>query len=275
MTARTVVAAPYPTMAGAEARATFAMVRALVDEGTDVTVVSPRPSAAHHHADPGSPRGALRLGRVVGADTRLVLRLDASGVAAHADPPAAMPGRLALAAVLRRAGDVELLLDRVPMSLSTRWAALIVSPASSVRVATDGERDALVRAGVDADRVAIDETLAPAAAVPVIADEGVRGAAGVTAEDIEAYVRARAAATRRAARDPSVASAPLRGVVPLERPTELSHKPGVATIKRLQLRLIGWMFDAVAGHVNRLQHATIESVDRAAGQRDDRADKRS
>ncbi|HET9444458.1 MAG TPA: hypothetical protein VFO65_14105, partial [Acidimicrobiales bacterium] len=74
---RVLVASPYPPMTGPEAAAGLALVRSLVAAGDDVTVVSPVPSAAHHHADPGGATGAARLARLCAGAERLVVRLDA------------------------------------------------------------------------------------------------------------------------------------------------------------------------------------------------------
>ena len=105
MTRRVVVAGPYPTMPGPEAAATFALVRAMVSARDDVTVVSPVPSAAHHHADPGGLKGAVRLARISNEADLLHLRLDASALGASSDGPRALPGRIALNGVLRRARE--------------------------------------------------------------------------------------------------------------------------------------------------------------------------
>ncbi len=137
---RVVVAAPYPTMPGPESAASFALVRQLVDEGDDVTVVSPQPSAAHHHADPGGPRGAIRLG--------------APGPRRRAPPPAPrrgragrrfvvpgpVPGRLAMRIALRSVPNIEVRLDRVPAPVSAQWADFVLGRARRVLVATADER---------------------------------------------------------------------------------------------------------------------------------------
>lgn len=261
-----VVAGPYPTMPGPEAAAVFELVRELVDDGHDVTVVSPAPSAAHAVADPGGPRGAMRLARHASGKDRLVLRLDAAGVAADANPPSALPGRLGLALAVRRARSTEVVLDRVPDIVSARWASLVLDPAAAVTVSSERERDALVTAGVDAEKVAVDaRPFAPPTGAgqgaPTVHDDAVRA----TAADLQAEVKRRASAVRAEGQDRDVtahqASRYLRQVVPLERPRDLSRKPGVASIKRAQHRALGWMFDAIAGHVNRLQQATIDSID--------------
>jgi hypothetical protein len=263
---RVLVVGPYPTMPGAEAAATFELVRSLVDDGAEVTVASPQPSAAHVVADPGGPRGAARVAALARGRDRVIVRLDAAGVAADADPVSAWPGRVGLAAALRRAGRAEVVLDRVPASVSRRWASLVLAPASVVTVGSSEERDALARAGVDASKVRVEASAvavdgpvtdvdADAADVPTVTSV-------TTAAQVEEEIRRRAAGTRRSveAGGGGDASRPLRHLVPLERPEVRTRKPGAATVKRLQLRLLGWMFDWVIQHVNRLHHATIEAV---------------
>lgn len=252
---RVLVAAPYPTMRGVAAEATFELVRSLVDDGSDVLVASPRPSAAHVVADPGGPRGAAKLASLAAGCDRLIVRLDAAGLRADADPLFALPGRLGLAAALRRVGRADVILDRVPQQLSRRWVSLVLAPAASISVSTDAERDTLVDAGVDASKVAIH----PAAQDATHAHDG-RSLAPERGEGtFEERMRARAAAVSSPAEGD--ASRPLRHVVPLERPAIRSRKPGVAAVKRVQLRLLAWMFDSVIQHVNRLHHATIESIE--------------
>jgi len=275
---RVLVAAPYPTMPGPEAAATFELVRSLVDDGADVVVASPRPSAAHVVADPGGPRGAARLASLASGRDLFVVRLDAAGVGADADPPLALPGRLGLAAALRRARRAEVMLDRVPPSVSRRWASLVLGPAASVTVGSEDERAALVRAGVDAAKVRIDASqptspvLSRGTWPPAPRSTGQNELA--SAAEIEEEIRRRADETRRSAEaggpggpgGAGEASRPLRHLVPLERPEIRTRKPGVAAIKRAQLRLLGWMFDWVIQHVNRLHQATIESVQQLEAQ---------
>ena len=272
MSKSVIVAAPYPTMGGAASAATFALVRQLLADGDDVTVVSPRPSAAHHHADPGSPRGAARLANLVAGCDRLVIRLDATSLAADTDAPKLLPARLALSAAIRRAGQVDLILDRVPNTLARRWVALIPGRAASVTVATAADEAALVAAGIDAAKVRVDADNLPPAPERVLrvmaAGPGsARGTVEPSAGAIEELIRRRALESRSPAEagsgpgQASLASKPLRAIPPLERPRIRSRNPGYVAIKRTQLKLLSWMFDWVIQHVNRLHHATIEAID--------------
>jgi hypothetical protein len=280
---RVVVAAPYPTMPGPESAATFALVRSLVADGDDVTVVSPQPSAAHHHADPGGPRGAARLARLVSGSDRLHLRLDAAALAAGVESPRLLPGRLALAGVVRRADHVEVRLDRVPGSVSRQWASLVLGPARRVLVADDAARDALVAAGVAATKVdvvpepAFDAELATAAERrrsrnAASASSGATATASAT--ELQELVRRRAAEDRAANRKATTlaegaASLPLRHLVRMERAPVRSNKPGGAFLKRSISKLLGWQFDNVIASVNRLHQATIDAVEALEAQRSD------
>ena len=273
MNRRVVVAAPYPTMPGPESAATFALVRGLVADGDDVTVVSPAPSAAHHHADPGGPRGAVRLGRLVGGADLLHLRLDASSLGASVDSPRLLPSRLALNAVVRRAGESEVRLDRVPANVSPTWASLVLGQATRVLVADAAAEGALVRAGVDAARVVVAPE--PEADGGGRAEQLRRGSASApgndlasapTAADLQELVRRRAAEDRAANRRASTvaegtASLPLRHLVRMERAPVRSNKPGGAFVKRAIAKLLQWQFDNVIASVNRLHQATIDAIE--------------
>lgn len=259
---------PYPPSPGYEAAEVFALVRSLVSDGDNVTVVSPVPSAAHHHVDLGTPAGGLALWRLVPGHDRVIVRLDAAGLLAGSDPPRALPGRFALGRALRRATRLELRLDRVPSPVSSRWVAAVVLPADDVVVSSEEERRSLLDAG------------APIATVRVEAPEqdssGGRPAdlpswSGRTREALQRDVRRRAAAVRegRTSAEPGTrasATAPLREIAPLGHAPIRSPKPGVAFVKRLVRKLVGWQLEPIIQHVNRLHQATVASVDRAGDQ---------
>ena len=262
---RVVVAAPYPTMPGPESAASFALVRSLVAAGDDVTVVSPAPSAAHHHADPGGPRGAARLARLVRGADRVHLRLDAAALGAGGDSPRLLPGRVALAGVVRSVPDVQVRLDRVPGTVSPQWANLVLGRARRVLVADDAARDALVGAGVEAAKVSV-EPEAASAAEPRRSRTATPVAEGASAAELQSLVRRRAAEDRAVNRKPSslpegTASLPLRHLVRMERAPVRSSKPGGAFLKRAISKLLGWQFDNVIASVNRLHQATIDAVE--------------
>jgi hypothetical protein len=273
---RVVVAGPYPTMPGPESAATFALVRRLVAGGDDVTVISPQPSAAHHHADPGGPRGAARLAKLVrGADV-LHLRLDAAALGAGSDARSLFPGRLALRTALQRAGRAEVRLDRVPGTVSRQWANLVLGPAARVLVGADGERAALVAAGVDPAKVDVapePEMAEPAAPRRAVASTAAAApAAGVSAADLQELVRRRAADDRALHRKASAApegtaSLPLRHLVRMERAPVRSNKPGGAVLKKAMAKALQWQFDNVIASVNRLHQATIDAIDNLEAER--------
>lgn len=288
MSERILVAAPYPTMGGAEAAATFDRVRRLVADGNDVYVVSPRPSAAHAHADAGSPRGAAKLASLVAGRDRLIIRLDAAALAAGTESPRLLPGRVALAAAVRRVPRADIILDRVPSSIAQRWASLVLTPAASITVATEAERDAVVAAGVPANKVVVDAEILPPSAERVLdaiarpATPSGKGDGGLTAAAIEELVRRRAVEMQTpldAGLGPGrvgLASKPLRAIAPLERPRIRTNNPAYAAVKRVQLKLLAWMFDWVIQHVNHLHQATIEAIElaeeRAGAQRESASD---
>jgi hypothetical protein len=271
---RVVVAGPYPTMPGPEAAATFSLVRRLVAAGDDVTVISPQPSAAHHTADPGGPRGAARLASLVrGADV-LHLRLDAAALGAGSDARSLFPGRLALRTALGRVGRAEVRLDRVPGTVSRQWANLVLGKAARVLVGSDGERASLLAAGVDPAVLAVDPEpeMVEAAAGGFSARRMAPGSlppappAGASATALQDLVRRRAAEDRALHRKASAApegtaSLPLRHLVRMERAPVRSAKPGGAFVKRLIAKALQWQFDNVIASVNRLHQATLDAID--------------
>jgi len=271
---RVVVAGPYPTMPGPESAATFSLVRRLVAAGDDVTVISPVPSAAHHFADPGSPRGAARLAKLLRDAEVLYLRLDAAALAAGAESRPLMAGRLALRVALQRAKERHVRLDRVPGTVSRQFANVVLGQADRVLVTTEGERDALVAAGVDAGRVAVEpepEMLAAAsgATAPrrvVRSADGAVPASVTSAAELQELVRRRALEDRAARRNGSEAAAgeaslPLRHLVRMERPPTRSNFPAGSFVKRSMEKAMRWQFDNVIASVNRLHEATIDAVE--------------
>lgn len=263
---RVVVAAPYPNSPGPEAAATLSLVRRLAAAGEDVTVISPTPSAAHHHADPGGPRGALRLARLAAGADALHLRLDAAALAVDADSALLLPARLALGALVRRVARTEIRLDRVPQRVGRHWAALVLEPATRVLVSTEDERRAVLAVGVQPAKVEV----APEPEMERRAEAPRRGErlvleAPVAASRLQDLVRRRAAeerANRRAAAvEDGAASLPLRHLVRMERAPVRSKVPGGKLVKRIIAKALHWQFDNVIASVNRLHAATIEAVE--------------
>ncbi len=275
MTGRSVVvAAPYPTMSGAEAVATFGLVRRMVAAGDVVTVISPWPSAAHRHADPIGPRGSVRLARHL-RELRpefLHLRLDADAVHVEVESRKLFAHRMALRTALQLAGESEVRLDRVLGPVSRQFANLVLGHADRVLVSGESERAAVVSAGVDPARVVVDpEPDVLAASLPVRRVDPSSLAPvpeHASAADLQALLRRRAAEDRAANRRPSSpveedspASLPLRHLVRMERAQVRSNKPGGAFLKRFLAKSLAWQFDNVIASVNRLHEAAIESID--------------
>jgi glycosyltransferase involved in cell wall biosynthesis len=154
---------PYaPNRDGIAAYAVQA-VGALLRAGHDVEVLSPGPSAGHHHLDLQGPRGALALARRVRGYDKLIVQFHPDVFYRVPAAPAEMIGTsLALTAVFRRAAEVEVRLHEIdyrwgqgrgPVARAQRalWRA-----ADLVTVHTEMERNRLIEAfGVDPRRVTI------------------------------------------------------------------------------------------------------------------------
>ncbi len=86
------------------------------------------------------------------------------------------------------------------------------------------------------------------------------------------------AADRRSARPgrqrgPATAvtpASPLRRVHPLVRPKAVSARPGVSLLKRLTRRLIAWEIDPIVEQIDRVQRASLESMEALTGWVDER-----
>ena len=65
---------PYPPLRDGIAAYAAQAVQALRREGHDVEVLSPGPSAAHHHLDLIGPRGALALAKRVQDYDRVIVQ---------------------------------------------------------------------------------------------------------------------------------------------------------------------------------------------------------
>ena len=277
---RVVIYGEYPPTPGPEAEATLAAVRARLAGGADVVVVSPRPSAAHHHADLATVRGAALLARLApGAD--LELTLDPTVLADRGGRGA--PAQALLAAAMAGAGHSTVHLRPLGRPTGRGRVRLVLGRADTVMVASATDADALERAGIDRSRLSVGS--AEPAAPPVADREAVsNGETGGEPwelgeepgrEELEAAVRRRAAEDREEAAGNSAASTwPLHVLVPFTPPTPDSGKPLFTAVKTVVWKLIAWAVLPLAEHVNHLHHATIESVDRHAGLADHAGDRR-
>ena len=269
---RVVVYGEYPPFATPGAAATLATVRNLLAAGREIEVVSPQPSAAHHHADPGNPRGAARLARLVGG-AEFLARLDPGilGQTGGRRGPAA--ARAATGLAVRRARSATIYLSPLTASPAGKWVRAILGPADRVVVASQEDADRLRAAGLDESKLSIAEErwwLPPAADGPGGRESpttrpGWTVKPGATREAVEAEVRRRAARDRADdATSPVGVSWPLQMLTPLApAPTE-SSRPLFRLIKQYVHRLVAWEVVPIVEQVNHLQRAAIESFDRQA-----------
>lgn len=266
---RVVVAAPYPAMPGPESLATLRLVRTLVADGDEVTVVSPVPSAAHEWAQYAGARGSIRLARLAAKADVLHLRIDVDAMFHDRRSLRLLVGRLVLSVLLRRVGRSVLRLDRVPAPIDPRFARLVVEPATSVLVSSERERSALVAAGVSGGKLTVDPDLplpAPSAEEASPPRPRMEVPDGASPSELQQLLQERAAAERAARRrqarpDEGAASLPLRHLTRLERTEARSAKPGGAVVKRLLVKVLAWQIDPIHAAVNALHQATIDAVD--------------
>ena len=149
---RILMVSPYPPARDGLANYAVQEVKRLRAQGHDVEVLSPGPSAAHHHLDLVGVRGALALARRVRAYDRVIVQYHP----AIFMPPGAAPGErtmiyAVLAAAWTAARDVELRVHEFPhVGAETRSEALVArrmwSAATSISVHTEQEREELARA---------------------------------------------------------------------------------------------------------------------------------
>lgn len=271
---RVVVFGEYPPFRTPAAEATLATVRALLEAGREIEVVSPRPSAAHHHADPGSPRGAIRLARIVGG-AEFVARLD-PGILGESGGRGPAAARAATGLAVRRASSAIIWLSPLTARPAARWVRAILGPAERVVVASAADADRLRAAGVDGGKLSVAEDswwLPPAHEPPESDGPGESGSRrepwdvpeGVSRDAIEAEVRRRAAAMREEeSTSPLAASWPLQMLTPLAAAPVESAQPLFRLIKRYVHRLVAWEVVPIVEQVNHLHRATLESFARQA-----------
>jgi hypothetical protein len=277
---RVVVFGEYPPFPTPGAAATLATVRNLLAAGRDIEVVSPQPSAAHHHADPGNPKGAARLARLVGG-AELVARFDPGllGQTGGRRGPAA--ARAATGLAVRRARTATIYLSPLTAPPAGKWVRAILGPADRVVVASPEDAARLRAAGLDEAKLSVAEEAwwrEPAVAEDGSGSGGGAGAGaaahgrepwtvpvGAGREAVEAEVRRRAAHDREAdAISPQAAAWPLQTLMPLAPSPAESSKPLFRLIKQYVHRLVAWEVVPIVEQVNHLQRATIESFDRQA-----------
>lgn len=160
---RILTVGPYPPARDGIASYVVQEVAALRHEGHEVEVLSPWPSAAHHHLDLTGPRGLLAMARLARRFERLIVHHHPDVFYPSPASPAVRSRQgLALSLALRSGPPVELRLHEAqypwgcgwtPSALATR---LFWRSADQVSVHTARERDDVHRAyGVPLDRIAV------------------------------------------------------------------------------------------------------------------------
>jgi len=256
-----VIYGEYPPSPGPAAEATLELVRAHLANGAEVQVVSPVPSAAHHEADLGTVRGAALLARLTpGAE--LDLTLDPALLAGRGR---LAPAQALLALAIRRARQATIRLGRLGGPTGRGCVRLVLGSADSVVAASQLDAVALERAGIDRARLSVRrEAVAP----PVTNREPWDLSEDPGREELEATVRRRAAEDRGGAAGKRAASTgPLDLLRPFEPPLS-SGKPLAAIVKKVVYRLTSWVLLPLVEHVNQLQRATIESMNRPGDDRE-------
>lgn len=156
---------PYPPLRDGIAAYALQSVRALRAQGHDVEVLSPGPSAAHHHLDLVGPRGALALAKRVRAYDQVVVQFHPDffyPIGCSGSERAAVSA--ALAAAFRLAARVEVVVHEIdyrhgagssPAALATR---ALWQQVDRVTVHSRSEQQAFAAAfGVRPDRVHVIE----------------------------------------------------------------------------------------------------------------------
>jgi len=145
---RILMVSPYPPAHDGLANYAVQEVRELRAGGHDVEVLSPGPSAAHHHLDLKGPRGALALGRRLRGYDRVIIQYHPAVF--YPEEPASSRQRAAVSAALasafRLGGNVELRVHEFPLEgaaggrLEAAAARAMWSSARRIEVHTERER---------------------------------------------------------------------------------------------------------------------------------------
>ena len=269
---RVVVFGEYPPFPTPGAAATLATVRSLLAAGREIEVVSPQPSAAHHHADPGNPKGAARLARLVGG-AELVARFD-PGILGQSGGRGPAAARAATGLAVRRARSAVIHLSPLTAAPAGKWVRAILGPAERVVVASEEDAARLRSAGLDQSKLSVAEETWWSPKADASGGDGPESStsrptwtlpAGAEREVVEAEVRRRAARARDEESTSAVAATwPLQMLTPLAPAPVESSRPLFRKIKQYVHRLVAWEVVPIVEQVNHLQRATIESFDRQA-----------
>jgi len=160
---RILMVSPYPPIRDGIAAYAVQSVAALRREGHEVEVLSPGPSAAHHHLDLHGPRGPLVLARRVRGYDKVIIQF-------HPDifyPTPSTPARhamvsLALLAAVRAARRTEVVVHEIDYSVGRRRgpdglaARRLWRRVQSIQLHTEVERRNMIEAfGVRPERTAV------------------------------------------------------------------------------------------------------------------------
>lgn len=250
---RTLVAGSYPPVPGPAAAATLQAVRDELASGVEVDVLSPRPGAAHHHADLRGWRGARALARqqrISGADT-LVLCVEPGVPFSEGLPPWRVRVEAALVVALTRRFRRLVILAPTGLDPGGDAARSLWARADLVVVPEDRRAATAATAGVRHGRV-VDTPEASRAGEIVVGTSVVAADGDGAAAPI---VVARSTAT---VYGPLPPRAPAREVV-RSLPTRT-----VAAFDRRASRLARVVLGDRAGVVGRPLRALVRPVRRAA-----------
>jgi glycosyltransferase involved in cell wall biosynthesis len=160
---RILVVSPYPPVRDGIAAYALQTVRALRRQGHHVEVLSPGPSAAHHHLDLVGPRGALALAKRVHDYDRVIVQFHPDFFYPDPGRPAArLKESLALAVPFGLARRLEVVVHEIdarhgnPRRPDGQAARRLWHLADQIKVHTASERDAFIAGfGVDPARVSL------------------------------------------------------------------------------------------------------------------------
>jgi hypothetical protein len=157
--ARWLILGPYPPERGAGARAAAAFAAQRLRAGDDVVVVSPRPTAAHHHAPLEGPAGirlAWSRARAVGADGLWVRVEHGILLRRGVSRPVALRDRALLRLLMRSVGEVVLDVGDTGLMPGGRAGAVVTGGASRLVVHDDGALANLLANGVPRERIDLE-----------------------------------------------------------------------------------------------------------------------
>jgi glycosyltransferase involved in cell wall biosynthesis len=160
---RILMVSPYPPIRDGIAAYAVQSVAALRREGHEVEVLSPGPSAAHHHLDLHGPRGPLVLARRVRGYDKVIIQFHPDFFYPHPSTPARHAAvSLALLAAVRAARRTEVVVHEIDYSLGRRRgpdamaARRLWRRVQSIQLHTELERRNMIEAfGVRPERTTV------------------------------------------------------------------------------------------------------------------------